>query len=257
MDWKTETIEVDGVALCMRRLGRGKPLLFLHGPDGIGDSGPFLSALGRDYEVFAPDHPGFGATACPEWMDDISDLAYFYLDVLAKLDLAGVRVVGHSLGGWIALEAAIRDASRMHDLTLVAPAGIHVKGHSKADIFMIDPDEQARMSYVDPALGEAAAERAAAEKYADEAIANRIAAARFCWNPRFFNPRLSRWLRRISIPTLIIWGESDRIFPPEHGPALRDLIPGATLRMVGDCGHLPHVESSEQTLDFIRSFHQK
>jgi pimeloyl-ACP methyl ester carboxylesterase len=256
MDWKMETIEVDGIALRLRRLGSGEPVLYLHGADGIGDSQPFLDALARDYEVFAPDHPGFGATPCPDWMDDISDLAYFYLDVLAKLDLRNVRVIGHSLGGWIAMEAAIRDASRMRDLTLIASAGIHVKGHAKADIFMIDPDEQARMSYADPALGEAAAQRAAADKYADEAIANRIAAARFCWNPRFFNPRLSRWLRRIELPTLIIWGEEDRIFPPEHGPALRDLIAGAQLRMAPGCGHLPHIEAVDETLTLIRSFYK-
>jgi pimeloyl-ACP methyl ester carboxylesterase len=255
MDASTQTIEIDGIPLRLRRFGSGPPLLYLHGPDGLGDCGPFLDGLARRHEVIAPEHPGFGGTPCPDWMDDISDLSYFYLDVLSRLKLEGVHVVGHSLGGWIAFEVAVRDASRLSDLALIAPAGIHVKGRAKADIFMIDPDEQARMSYADAALGEAAAQRAAADKYADEAISNRIASARFCWNPRFHNPRLARWLHRIQTPTLIVWGEEDRIFPPETGPALRELIPGAELRTIARCGHLPHVEAAERTLELLRSFH--
>lgn len=256
MEHTQETLEVHGVTVRLRRMGRGEPLLFLHGPDGLSDCSPFLEALARNYEVIAADHPGFGGSSCPDWMDDISDLAYFYLDLLDKLDLKGVHVVGHSLGGWIAMEIAVRDDSRIRDLVLIASAGIHVKGCAKADIFMIDPDEQARLSYADPLKGDEAAKAAAADKYADVAIANRIASARFCWNPRFYNPRLSRWLRRIEAPALIIWGEQDRIFPPAHGPALRNLLPGSTLQTLARCGHLPHVEKAEETLALMRDFYK-
>ena len=159
-----------------------------------------LDTLAERFDVIAPDHPGFGASEVPGWIDDVSDVAYLYLDAIEKLGLASLHVVGQSLGGWIALEMAVRSTQRLRSLTLISSAGIHVKGVPKADIFMIDPEEQARLAYADPKAGDAAAERAAADKYQDQAILNRIASARFGWQPRFFNPRLERWLHRVNVP---------------------------------------------------------
>ncbi|HEY8581016.1 MAG TPA: alpha/beta fold hydrolase [Beijerinckiaceae bacterium] len=252
--FRSETIAAGGVDVRLRRAGAGAPVLFLHGQDGLEDWPPFLDELARDHEVFVPDLPGFNGAPCPDWMDDVSDLAYLVLDLLETLDLRGVRIVAHALGGWVALEAAVRDPSRIGDLVLLAPAGIQVKGVPKTDVFMIDPEEQARLSYADPALGEAAAERALLVKHQDVAITNRIASARFGWSPRFHNPRLGRWLKRVRRPTLILWGAQDAIFPPAHGPAMQALLPSSTLVELPACGHLPHLERPRETLDAIRAW---
>src|SRR5207248_213402 len=82
----------------------------------------------------------------------------------------------------------------------------------------------ARLAYADAKLGEDAAARASTDKYQDIAILNRIASARFGWQPRFFNPRLERWLHRVKIPTHIIWGDGDRIIPPAYAEAFRRLF---------------------------------
>lgn len=248
---RTETIQLDDCNLAVRRTGSGHPLLWLHGTDGLAEWPAILDRLAERFEVIAPDHPGFGDSTIPEWMDDISDLSYLYLDLLKHLGLEKVNVVGHSLGGWIGMEIAVRQTERIASLTLIAPAGIHVKGAAKADIFMIDPDEQARLAYADPAMGEAAAQRASAAKYQEIAIANRVASARFGWNPRFHNPRLGRWLHRIDVPTLILWGAQDRIFAPQHANALQDAIPGARHVVIENAGHLPHVERQEETLKLL------
>ena len=100
--------------------------------------------------MIVPDHPGFGASDVPQWIDDVSDVAYIYLDAIAQLGLSGVHIVGQSLGGWIALEMAVRSTQHLRSLTLISSAGIHVKGVPKADIFMIDPEEHARLAYADP-----------------------------------------------------------------------------------------------------------
>ena len=254
MPFEPRTIDINGNKLALQRGGKGLPLLFLHGTEGLSQRPQFLDDLATSYDVIAPDHPGYGQSPTPEWMDDISDLAYTYLTLLKVLDLRHVHIVAHSLGGWIALEMAVRSQQRISDLTLLAPAGIHVKGQQKTDIFMIDPDEQARLAYADTALGAAAAEEANAVKYQDIAIRERIASARFGWKPRFYNPRLGRWLHRIDVPTLLIWGEQDKIFPPAYGPAFQALIPGAELVTLKNCGHLPHVEKREDTLAAIRAF---
>ena len=106
----------------------------------------------------------------------------------------------------------------------------------------------------DPKIGEKAAARAGTEKYQDLAILNRIASARFGWQPRFFNPRLERWLHRVKIPTHIIWGDGDRIIPPAYAEAFHRLIPGSTLTIIPKAGHLPHVEQAEAVAEAIQSF---
>lgn len=257
-NFQQHSLTLNGQTLFYRRGGpreSGRPsLLYLHGTDGLAHWPEILDDLAQHYDVIAPDHPGFGQSEIPGWMDDVSDLAYLYLGMIDELQLGRVHISAHSLGGWIALEMAVRSQSAIASLALMAPAGIHVKGQQKTDIFMIDPDEQARLAYADADMGAAAADVALAEKYQDIAIGDRIASARFGWNPRFYNPRLGRWLHRIKCPSLIIWGTEDRIFPPAYGPAFQALMPGSELLMMAQCGHLPHVERRAQTLAALCEF---
>ncbi|MGZ3291753.1 MAG: alpha/beta fold hydrolase [Xanthobacteraceae bacterium] len=254
MAFVRHTIDINGCKLGFARAGGGMPLLYLHGTDGLAEWPAILEALAERFDVIVPDHPGFGTSEIPAWIDDVSDVAYLYLDAIEALQLSGIHVVGQSLGGWIALEMAVRSTHRLRSLTLISAAGIHVKGVPKADIFMMDPEEQARLAYADPKLGTEAAERAGADKYQDLAILNRIASARFGWQPRFFNPRLERWLHRINVPTQIIWGDGDRIIPPAYAEALHRAIPGSTLTMIPNAGHLPHVERTPAVEQAMRAF---
>lgn len=254
MAFASHEIALDGARVAMKRGGSGAPLLFLHGAEGLMEWPAILDRLAERHDVIVPDLPGFGQSAITDNIDDMSDVAYLYLDLIEKLGLHDLRLVGHSLGGWAALEIAIRSCERLHSLALIAPAGIQVKGASKADIYMIDPDQQARLAYADAAMGEAAAQRALASKYQEQAILNRIASARFGWNPRLFNPRLERWLHRVSAPTLIVWGDSDRIIPPVYGPAFARRIPGAELAIIGKAGHYPHVERIDDVANRLGAF---
>ena len=254
MEFVRQTIEINGCKLSLARGGKGVPLMYLHGPDGLADWPAILDTLAQRFDVIVPDHPGFGASEAPAWIDDISDVAYCYLDAIETLGLSGVHVVGQSLGGWIALEMAVRSTERLRSLTLISSAGIHVKGVPKTDIFIVDPEELARLTYVDPKIGEEAATRAGAEKYQELAILNRIASARFGWQPRFFNPRLERWLHRVNVPTHVIWGDGDRIIPPAYAEAFHRLIPGSTLTMIPNAGHLPHVERAAAVAQAMQTF---
>src|SRR5438876_8615692 len=164
MEFVRRTIEINGCKLSLARGGKGVPLMYLHGTDGLADWPAILDTLTERFDVIVPDRAGFGASEAPGWIDDISDVAYCYLDAIEVLGLSGVHVVGQSLGGWIALEMAVRSTQRLRSLTLISSAGIHVKGVPKADIFIIDAEELARLSYADRKLGEDAAARAATEK---------------------------------------------------------------------------------------------
>ena len=254
MAFATHEVKLTGATVSLRRGGAGQPLLFLHGADGLPEWPEMLDRLAEKYDVIAPDLPGFGGSAITDSIDDMSDVAYLLLDLLESLDLRDVRVIGHSLGGWAALEVAIRSSARIHSLALIAPAGIHVKGSPKADIYMIDPDAQARLAYADEQMGEAAAHRAMASKYQEQAILNRIASARFGWNPRLYDPRLERWLHRVRVPTAIFWGDTDRIIPPVYAEAFARLIPNARLEMIARAGHYPHVERIDETMNRLGAF---
>jgi len=98
MAFVRHTIDLNGCKLSFARGGTGVPLLYLHGTDGLAEWPAILDTLAQRFDVIAPDHPGFGASEVPAWIDDVSDVAYLYLDAIEKLGLSGVHVVGQSLG---------------------------------------------------------------------------------------------------------------------------------------------------------------
>ncbi|MBM3485672.1 MAG: alpha/beta hydrolase [Alphaproteobacteria bacterium] len=239
-------VTISGTRLELRRGGEGPPVLFLHGGAGNADWMPFMNRLAQRFDVIAPSHPGFDRSDTPDWLDSMSDLAYFYLDLLEALDLDGVHVIGHSLGGWLAAEIAVRSSARLATLTLVGAAGIHVPDVKKGDPFLWTPETLVRKLFFDQKRAEALLAQATSAEAADIAIKNRFTTAKLAWHPRFYNPDLRKWLHRIRLPTLVVWGAEDQIFPPAYGEAWRGLVAGATLTVFPACGHLPHVEKLDE-----------
>src|SRR5947209_18205353 len=196
MAFSQRVIEADGCRIHLRRGGSGEPLLYLHGANGAPAVLPFMEKLAQRFDVLVPEHPGFGASDEPEWLENMHDLAYFYLDVLKSLELRGVHLVGSSLGGWLALEMAVRDASRLKSLVLVGPAGISVPGVSPGDVFLWSPDELARNLFFDPALAEKMLAQPMTPELLDVSLKNRHTVARLGWEPRMHDPFLHKWLHR-------------------------------------------------------------
>src|SRR5215831_19131461 len=143
-------LEVRGTRIRMLRGGSGPPLIFLHGASGHVGWLPFLDTLSQRFDAIVPEHPGFGASDDPSWLDRPADLAYFYLDLIEHLHLDRVHLIGTSLGGWIAAELAIRNTSRLASLTLVCAVGVTPKGAAMEDVFRMSPEENARRFYFDP-----------------------------------------------------------------------------------------------------------
>jgi pimeloyl-ACP methyl ester carboxylesterase len=250
-----EMIAVSGAQIRLLRGGRdgAQAVVFLHGAGGHTGWMAFLDELARDFRVFAPEHPGFGRSDDPPWLDDVGDLAYFYLDFLAALSLDRVHLVGTSLGGWIAAELAVRSTARLASLTLVGAVGVTAAGQPIDDIFRMPVDENLRRFYADP---ERAARRLADMGQIDMALAakNRATVMRLAYLPRFHNPGLAKWLRRIDVPTLLLWGDKDGLVPPRFGEAYRDLIPGSRLVVLDDAGHAPFDEQKDAFLAAFRGF---
>jgi pimeloyl-ACP methyl ester carboxylesterase len=241
-------VEVDGCRTRLRRGGKGEPLLFLHGASGAPAILPFMEKLAQRFDVLVPEHPGYGLTAEPEWLENIHDVAYFYLDFLKQLNLRNVTLVGNSMGGWIAMEIAVRDTSRLKSLVLVSPAGIPAPGVHPADIFLMPPEDVVRNLFVDQKLAEA---RLAQPEDIDVSLKNRHTTARLGWEPRLHDPFLPKWLHRIDVPVKIIWGREDRILPVAFVDEFKRLMPKAQIHIVDNAGHLPHAEKPDQFVELV------
>ncbi len=237
-------VTVDGHTLGYQRAGHGPTVLYLPGEGDRWTWEPWLAELARQYDVIVADHPSFGGSDVPAWLDDVHDLAYFYLDVIDALKLDRIHLIGHALGGWIACELAIRDAHRLASLTLIASAGLRVVGVPKLDTFIIPPEAVVRAHYSDQTLADAALAFVPSAEQADIALANRFATARLMWQPRH-DLRLPKWLHRVTVPTLIIWGEDDQVIPIAYAHEFARLIPGARIAIIPHCGHLPHLEAPD------------
>ncbi len=246
--------EIAGCRVSVLRGGAGDPLLFLHGARGAGRWLPFMSLLAEKFEVIVPEHPGFGLSEVPPWLDNIGDVAYFYLDFIEALKLKNIHLAGNSLGGWIASEIAIRKQCPFATLTLVAPAGIRVDGTPPADIFLWSRNELTRNLFYNQNLAEIALNAPMSEDEENIQLRNSITTAKLAWQPRLNNPDLKKWLHRIHLPTLIVWGDSDRLIPPAYGPAFQSLIPGSRLEIIPQCGHLPHIERTAEFVSTVTNF---
>ncbi|MGE4239127.1 alpha/beta fold hydrolase [Ramlibacter sp.] len=247
-------VDVAGCRTRFWRGGEGPTLLYLHGSQGVPAPLPFMQRLAKNFEVLAPEHPGFGESESPPWLANIHDLAYFYLDFLEALDLRDVVVVGQALGGWIAAEAAIRDSSRLRRLVLAGAPGLDAPEAATLDVFSMSDEALAPYLFHDPALAETARARAVASQESPIARKNRESLERIARACRFVDPDLAKWLHRVRVPTLLLWGENDRAVLPAIGSRYASLIPGARRVLLPACGHLPHVERAADYVAAIEAF---
>ncbi len=246
----------NAVPLEIETLGRGTPLLFLHGGDYFLQNRPFFDRLARRRQVIIPRHPGFGGAARPDWFRTVGDIAYRYLDLLDERGLDETVVVGASFGGWVALEMAVRSPARIGRLVLIDSLGVKFSGREArdiADIHVLSADELVRHNFADPA-------RFAPDyaKYSEpemEAVAaDRAAAVLYGWRPYMHDPALVHWLHRIAAPTLVLWGAEDRVVAPDYGERLAAAIPGARFQRIAGAGHHPQIENPDAVAEAIEGF---
>src|SRR5690349_12087303 len=102
----------DGLTLRIDERGSGRPILVLHGGGGPQSVASIAATAAQRAHVLTPTHPGFAGQPRPDWFNSVDDLAITYLELLERLNLHHVIVVGSSMGGWIAAEMAVRNPSR-------------------------------------------------------------------------------------------------------------------------------------------------
>jgi len=251
------TMTLCGAPVPLKRAGTGPAMLMIHGGGGASRFLPAMQSLARSFDVIVPQAPGFGGTAAPPWLETIADLANFYLEFIAALDLRSVHLVGLSLGGWVAAELAVRNASALASLTLVDAPGIDVPGVARLDPSALGAEEAVRATFFDRNFANEAVARALRPENEAARLANQRLVARLAGQRRYQDPQLQRWLHRIRVPTLILWGENDRILPPAYGEAWHRAIAGSHLVVLPRCGHLPIQEKPEEFAALVGEFCSK
>lgn len=252
----TKFITIGDAKIELERRGKGKPLLLLASEEALESEAPFVDELARKFEVIIPSAPGYGRSNRPDWITNMDDIAYIYLDLIEKLDLKKVTVMGFSLGGWIAAEMATKDDSRIAKLVLVDAYGIKVSGpydRDIQDIWLEHPRKVMALKWHDVEKGKRDFPSMPEDKLA--IIARNIeTTARFCWEPYMHNPKLKHRLHRIQVPTLVVWGKSDGIVTPDYGKAYSKMIKGAKFATIAKAGHYPHLEQPQAFLKALSGF---
>ena len=256
MNPTTEGWTVGGIEVELLRGGSGKPALLLHGFQTIGPNAPFLSELAKYCGYFAPSLPGFGASKRPKDFDTIYDLVRHTLDLIEGIASDQVTLMGFSFGGWLAAEAAVMRPAKLERLILVDPVGIRISDRETRDIldiFNVRPDVVRDKTFYN-------AKRFAPDfdVMSDAELVtyarNRESLCLYSWNPLLYNPQLKTWLRRINVPTLVLWGAYDGIVSPNYGRTYAELIPGARFELIDNAGHQPEIEQPDDFVAHVASF---
>jgi len=242
----------DGLVVRVDESGNGRPILVLHGGASVQSVKGLSAALSHHAHVLVPTHPGFEGEPRPDWFDRIDDLALTYLELLEKLDLHDVLVIGSSVGGWIASQMAVYNTSRLGGLVLIDAAGVEVEGHPVPDVSSITPNELLALSFHNPDAFRVDPATVTAEQAAIRA--NNLKTLYLYSQGEMADPRLLRRLKRVRIPALVLWGESDRVIDPEHGSAYAQALPDARYELIREAGHLPQLEQPQQVLNFVLQF---
>jgi len=238
-----ETLSINGIETVVQIAGEGEPLVYLHGAGTVTGFDALL-ALAERFRLVVPFHPGFGASADDPSIDDVHDYRRHYLDLFDALELGQISLIGHSLGGWIGANFAADHPERVRRLVLVAPVGLKVDEHPTADIFTIPGPEIGAYLANDLSVFEGHVPVPPTPEFLADSYRELTSAARVLW-ARPYDLKLSRWLHRLTMPTLLLWGELDRVVPAGQAPVWAQHIPGAEVRTLPGAGHLVFDETPE------------
>ena len=244
--------------------GSGPTMVYLHGPWGLNPDRAFIARLAATHTVYAPRHPGTtsgdpeGVHALQGWLD----LLVYYGELFDRLRLDEAAIfVGHSFGGLVAAELAAAAPKSVAKLVLIDPVGLWRDEDPVKNWMVLSEAERRPSLFADP-KGEAARQFFTVPSDPDARLEvlsamvwSQACTGKFVWP--IADRGLKRRIHRIAAPTLIVWGETDRIIAPVYAEEFARGIGGARTKMIANAGHLPHLEQPEAVagavLDFLVS----
>lgn len=237
LGFSREEFEVNGGRVAMLSAGDGPALVFLH---GTGTFPGFSVALdwARTHRVLIPFHANFGESGDNDAVSTIEDHVIHYMDLFDRIGLERFALAGFSLGGWIAAEFAIRRPERVAKLVLAAPAGMSVAEAPAPDLFALRPQDIPGYLTNDPAVALSYFPRQPDADF-DARLGREMAGyARVLQAAPQGSRTLAHWTHRITMPTLLLWGQKDRLMPVAQAAHWQRKLPNSRLEYVPGAGHL-------------------
>jgi pimeloyl-ACP methyl ester carboxylesterase len=236
--FERRSLKINGVDTVVLTAGRGAPLVYFHGA-GTVTRFDFAAPWTREFQVIVPYHPGFGESADDPQVTEIHDYVLHYLELFDALKLERVRAVGQSMGGFIAAKLASEHGYLIEKLALVCPIGIPTGDVRTADFLKVPPEQLPALLAADP---QAVIKHLPRGQPSDEFVAERVkesaTATRLKLGEKPFDEKLPRYLHRLTMPTLLIWGKEDKLTPTAQHKTWAKALPNATVRLFDNAGHL-------------------
>jgi pimeloyl-ACP methyl ester carboxylesterase len=248
-------VVVDSLLTQYEMQGEGKLVLVLHGwGDQARSFGPLQRSLAKRYRVLALDLPGFGGTEAPKAVWDISDYATFVAHFLHKIGEKRVYVlVGHSNGGAIAIRGLAREELMADKLVLLGSAGI--RGEYKGRVKALRLLAKAGKALTLPLPKSA---KQALRKKAYKTIGSDMLVAEHLQETfkRVVTDDVRADAAKLTLPTLLVYGENDDATPVRYGELFHQVIEGSTLEVLPGAGHFVHLDRPDDVLRAIQEFAQ-
>jgi pimeloyl-ACP methyl ester carboxylesterase len=234
---------VNGVETVVLTAGAGEPLVFFHGAGTVTGFDALLPLAERN-RLIVPYHPGFGRSGDDPKIASIQDYVRHYLDLLDVLGIGDLSLAGHSMGGYMAAQFAIDQSARVRSLVLAAPWGMRDPQHPTQDLFAVPDEEVLGWLTEDMSIFAGKVSLPPSPEFLAERYRESTSAARILWAAPY-DVRLTRWLHRLTMPTLLLWGDADRLIPAAQAETWAGFVPGAEIRKLAGVGHLLFDESQE------------
>ena len=250
---KTETVDLNGHACRVWKKGSGAKIGFLAGFGGLPRRIPFLDRLAEQREVIVPSLPGFPGATGHTLLDNHLDWLVAVRELLRKSGLEGADLAGSSVGGSFVLEMAALWPASVKNVAVIAPFGLYdlkeppadvwaQKGDNVPGLLCVSEDTYKDMKAVPPGANSV--------EWPIEQVRASEAAARVFWP--LGNTKLHKRLPMIEAPTLILWGEQDRVMPRSYADWIKRSIKGKSeIRLVKDAGHLAELDQPDAVANAI------
>jgi pimeloyl-ACP methyl ester carboxylesterase len=237
------------------------PVLFLHGLGGAGKWEACHMALGTAALTYLPQLPGWREGQAPDSLPSVKDYARLTVDLMDALELERVTLVGHSIGGWIALWVAALEPTRVNRMILSDALGLDVPSAPAPSLADLDEESFAKAVFAKLGLIATAQPDGFGAEWEN---VRRGPEFERQWKGRGLvagltesgsaDAELTGMLPSIQADTLLVWGRQDGLSPLEHGEALRAALPNSRLDLIDGCGHLPMAEKPETFNRMVRDF---
>ncbi len=270
--WKAriDNPQNEKINLHYTKKGHGQPVVMIHGFGLSSYSFRFLMHdLSKDYEVYALDLKGFGESIKPEdGRYSAYDQASYVLEFIRRHNLKNVILIGHSLGGGVALSVALKNKEEISKLILLDAAAYRQKLPKMIDwlntpvigklgFYLLPASYHTKMAYKYAFYDDSKIPQDSIKELS-KSLQKPNARYAYCQTSNCIIPEdideVSKKYKTLNIPTLVIWGDKDTVVRKKIAYKLYHDLPVVTLKIIPNCGHIPHEEQPEVVIKHIRKF---